>query len=707
MVPYRQLSVAATARGRQTVKRTQRPASNSQSLPDAQSKSGTAPAAAPGRTTRIQRSHTSSASLSAASTPGLARTGEDSDPDTNAQQDHARTIAAWTPTAIRPDMHDAPVMRAASQYDSGADPGSAFANATAGAASEVPYRGDMERAFQQDFSDVRAHLGQEGPMAALSAHAATDGSAVAFASATPDREVVAHELTHVVQARNSAHDGAVAGKSAVSSPADPAEREADAIAPRAAAGHRVMVSGGFGVGIHRDLLVDVRGAVAQAQGDVQAGWLNAWGVIIQNQGERIQATQLDLQEAINLLQNKPPVFPDDAVLPEIVTYLSNLLLRIEIPTRQDDERTLVALLLADTDDLQIATDCMSRLYGAAFQNGNANWDLTGLRQVHEVLAGLPTAHVIGNPSARQFIRQQGGNGKGGHDQDTVTLAYNSATMADDVYAAVPAKQGGFANTGDPAVGKNKFDRAVRHEMGHAVYDQSAAAQKYVSNCAAKWQSHILTEVIWLAFREKPIEGLQGELLERVVNLLSTQVGRGQLDPDDMKTTLGMLARGEKEMRLIREEMKKEEEAKKEEKGKEKEKQKAEKIEMTGEHEKEENQILHAGQTWLDVCEEKLDQKILDHHVIRVLVHGTSSPWFEPFDNPPTIGGRVFLDTQNGDWASYLPDARARKVSNYQFKSPSEFFAEAYATYFDPVQGQTQLMDRDPETGLFIMQHFDQ
>lgn len=77
-------------------------------------------------------------------------------------------------------------------------PERAFDAAVRGGASAVPYAADMERAFGEDFSNVRAYVGRRAEMAGLGATAAARDEHVAFASATPDRETVAHELTHVV-----------------------------------------------------------------------------------------------------------------------------------------------------------------------------------------------------------------------------------------------------------------------------------------------------------------------------------------------------------------------------------------------------------------------------------------------------------------------------------------------------------------------------
>jgi hypothetical protein len=100
---------------------------------------------------------------------------------------------------------------------------------------EVPYRAEMEHAFGADFSGVRAHVDAGAPLASMGAVAAARGDEVAFASASPGRHEVAHELTHVVQQRQAgsatvAHLGSIEGADTA------AEREADGVAHAVAAG---------------------------------------------------------------------------------------------------------------------------------------------------------------------------------------------------------------------------------------------------------------------------------------------------------------------------------------------------------------------------------------------------------------------------------------------------------------------------------------
>lgn len=97
------------------------------------------------------------------------------------------------------------------------DPLETFRAATTGSTSPLPYRAEMERAFQHDFSGVRVFADRPVELEALGARAATMGETVVFADANPPRETVAHELTHVVQT-SLAH--ATPTASIVSSPGD-------------------------------------------------------------------------------------------------------------------------------------------------------------------------------------------------------------------------------------------------------------------------------------------------------------------------------------------------------------------------------------------------------------------------------------------------------------------------------------------------------
>jgi hypothetical protein len=50
-------------------------------------------------------------------------------------------------------------------------------------------------------------------------------------------------------------------------------------------------------------------------------------------------------------------------------------------------------------------------------------------------------------------------------------------------------------------------------------------------------------------------------------------------------------------------------------------------------------------------------------------------------NSAAVGGRVIQESYANQWVSYDPTKRAARVSNYQFRAPSEWFAELYGVYY--------------------------
>ena len=100
----------------------------------------------------------------------------------------------------------------------------------------LPHKGDMERAFGEDLSDVPVRVGDAAALAPLGADAAASDGGLSFSSTSPTREEVAHEVAHIVQDRRS---GATSG---VSTPGGRGELEAERAAKDVAAGRPAEVS---------------------------------------------------------------------------------------------------------------------------------------------------------------------------------------------------------------------------------------------------------------------------------------------------------------------------------------------------------------------------------------------------------------------------------------------------------------------------------
>ncbi|HWU90022.1 MAG TPA: DUF4157 domain-containing protein [Kofleriaceae bacterium] len=111
-----------------------------------------------------------------------------------------------------------------------------FDAAASGPTTELPFRREMERSFGRDLSGVKVVLGRPAELKAMGAAAAARGDTIVFATGSPSKLEVAHELTHYVQNTSGAGPSG-----SLSQPGDAAEQEADSVAHRAAAGEQVAV----------------------------------------------------------------------------------------------------------------------------------------------------------------------------------------------------------------------------------------------------------------------------------------------------------------------------------------------------------------------------------------------------------------------------------------------------------------------------------
>lgn len=119
------------------------------------------------------------------------------------------------------------------------DPGAVMATAAlgvSGVGQELPFRRDMEAAFECSFADVRVHSDAAAVRTnrLLGAEAYTFGNQIALASASPSRGLIAHELAHIVQQR-----AGVRLQGGVGAAGDGREHQADAVAGAVAAGRSV------------------------------------------------------------------------------------------------------------------------------------------------------------------------------------------------------------------------------------------------------------------------------------------------------------------------------------------------------------------------------------------------------------------------------------------------------------------------------------
>lgn len=119
-------------------------------------------------------------------------------------------------------------------------------------AIELPHRAAMESFFGEDFDSVHAFVDGSGGLGSMGADAAASGETVVFPTPNPPPALVAHELTHVVQARGGNGDaGATEGGSGVAAASGHAEAQAQASesAFNSGAPHAGPIGGGVGAAV--------------------------------------------------------------------------------------------------------------------------------------------------------------------------------------------------------------------------------------------------------------------------------------------------------------------------------------------------------------------------------------------------------------------------------------------------------------------------
>ena len=95
--------------------------------------------------------------------------------------------------------------------------------------------------------------------------------------------------------------------------------------------------------------------------------------------------------------------------------------------------------------------------------------------------------------------------------------------------------------------------------------------------------------------------------------------------------------------------------------------------------------------------------VLHDKALKAIPIGLNSPWFTAANGGEHLGVHVYQESYTPTWVRYRHAARNRMVSKYQFRDAGEWFAECYATYYDPgntVKGE-KLNKVDPNTKAYF------
>jgi len=282
-----------------------------------------------------------------------------------------------------------------------------------------------------------------------------------------------------------------------------------------------------------------------------------------------------------------------------------------------------------------------------------DWDAGSLKQLWKVFASLPEKDVTENKTLQRFIRYQGGVGNpytmGFYDNKTIAaVSFTPDQISKTSQAGLTA-----VGPGDPLANVNRFDKTVRHEVGHAVDKELGISSSYCSKPeGGAWKTLGLKDWLEEMIRVGGFDDIFPSHFRDVVTSLFAR----ELAKEGKAATRATL------------------------------------------------EAAFPGLSERPAAERAEVVRFLD-----MLAHAMQidSAW----DNakPTTqLADRAFHHDGSSDY-SYAAVARGRQVSNYQFRSPAEWAAEAYAAYYQPDTrgiGAT-LAERDPASKLWFDRHVHQ
>jgi hypothetical protein len=263
------------------------------------------------------------------------------------------------------------------------------------------------------------------------------------------------------------------------------------------------------------------------------------------------------------------------------------------------------------------------------------WTTTGLHHAWNVLVQLPDQHVVDQATVKHLVRNQHNRGDSVYD-----YGQRSVVMSYDWTDAVLSREE-LGSKKRPEV--NCLDEAIRHEFGHALDAKIHASSTYGQTPAGgNWERHG-DEPPVKAMAARSRGGIARLALELRLEIMEALISATQSGGD---------------------------------------------IESA----------LKKDERWSKLSDEQRHEVLADP-ILKALEHGRLEQKAWDQSRQIVIEGRAYEESNENQWQSYDHAARTRKVSDYQFRSAEEWFAEAYAAYYEPdPRGRgARLADVDPTT----------
>lgn len=271
--------------------------------------------------------------------------------------------------------------------------------------------------------------------------------------------------------------------------------------------------------------------------------------------------------------------------------------------------------------------------GDALVQNEDDWTLPGLRRAYGVMTTLPDGHAADNANLQHIKRYTGGGGWHG-DVGNSTLAAGYTGDPTGVHSDPRTLGDKIKGRGRHAfIGKNSLEKTVRHEVGHAVDARSNFSAAYCVNNAPGGN--------WTVFADE-MAMVTDYLTRKNSPIINHNACNG-----GVRWTLGQIAGDNPNIALLKQNI----------------------INTMTQ--------LSTANGW------PFDPGIVrNSDVFEVM---TRENLKKPYSSaaPGHANNRTYVWSSANMMSSYDAGARARQVSNYQFRSPQEWFAEAYAAFYLP------------------------
>ena len=323
------------------------------------------------------------------------------------------------------------------------------------------------------------------------------------------------------------------------------------------------------------------------------------------------------------------------------------------------QKTRMSTMLDRTPDAAIETlvaitkSRFGIVVGAANDRNAAQWEATGLRRAYHVMEVLPAAHVEGNAAMAMLTRYTASSSEGWYDPSNGEsgIGYDPATIDE-------RESGAFTKPGDPLFNKDMFNATVRHEVGHAVDQQLgwSAGSEPTKASRGGWKvygsDHDRAAKAIIRAADKGIQRNLSEGKKADIRAIMTTVMQNGGNAADMQAAIMLLP-------------------------------------------------------WWGTISPSRQASIMNDPALTAVDRGLNQPPWSGRNNPFILGSVVFHESYSGDWVRTKSSSWARKVSTYQFRAPGEWFAEAYAAYYEPAPTKgAVLAERDPDTKRYFDRNVD-